>query len=341
MFDSGRKNRIEKSIGPLFLTPDDFEKYKPDLRYPNRNIKIGRGDIKKVWPQLVWFVWLNKVDAVKKLLDKGAKVDSFSSSNESALLMALGKLDITDISLPSLDERCYRMLVEYSHSVETVNTLTSKRKLLPLIEAVKSGKPEIVNTLLQMGADINRRGETDQQSSLNVCIKMIGMLKNSEKYIEQQLNMPITPEALDSIRRCNPGMTGFTLKHQFDNLSMSRLEPQLQEIEETLIRSRAEYMQRHASLSNLRTIAAILIDNGADVNASHTSPLNGYTPLMLAVELDESELVKKMLNHDGDLRKSYYSESLRQNVNCWTIASAFQSRQVLELLEDIKQYCSQ
>lgn len=63
--------------------------------------------------------------------------------------------------------------------------------------------------------------------------------------------------------------------------------------------------------------------------------------LMLAVELDEVELVKKMRSHGGELRKSYYNENICQHVDCWTIAGVFKSHEVLRLLEDIKQYCPQ
>lgn len=167
------------------------------------------------------------------------------------------------------------------------------------------------------------------------------MLKDPEKYNKQQLNMPITPEALDSIRRFNPGMTGFTLEHQRQNLGWFRSIPELQKCYEMLLRKRSCFVNKHASLHNLRTIAATLIDEGADVNTVHTSPLNGYTPLMLAVELDEVELVKKMLTYGGELRRSYRNENICQYVDCFTFACAFQSRQVLRLFEDIRRYCPQ
>ncbi len=340
LFESSKKHIVEKTIGTLGLTPEELEKYQPDFRYPNRRIKVRRGRIKKVWPQLAWFVYLNNVEVVKKLLDKGAKVDSVSSSNESALLIALARLDVTALPEQSLDDRCFRLLAECAHKVETVNTLTSKRRLLPLIEAIKSGRPDIVDTLINMGANVNQRGDTDFQTPLNICIKIIGILKNSEKYIHQQVNMPITPEALDSIRRYNPGMTGFTLAHQQRYVMSGRSNRKIDKIFETLIRHSSYSTIRHASLDNLRAIALTLIDVGADVNASHTSPIIGYTPLMLAVELDEVELVKKMLNHKGELWKSYYSENVQQNVDCWAIAEAFESKQVLRLFEDIKRFCS-
>ena len=62
---------------------------------------------------------------------------------------------------------------------------------------------------------------------------------------------------------------------------------------------------------------------------------------MLAVELDELELVKKMLTHSRELQISYRNENIRKNVDCWTIARAFQSRRGRRLLEDIKRYCPQ
>lgn len=84
-----------------------------------------------------------------------------------------------------------------------------------------------------------------------------------------------------------------------------------------------------------------MIDEGADVNAAHTSLLNGYSPLMLAVELDEVELVKKVLNHGGELRRSYRNENICKYVDYLTIASAFQSRQILRLFEDVRRYSPQ
>ena len=62
-----------------------------------------------------------------------------------------------------------------------------------------------------------------------------------------------------------------------------------------IIELQIERVKEHMSLEGLRKIALLLIDAGADVNAKHTSPVKGYTPLMLAAELDEVNLVNAML----------------------------------------------
>ena len=87
------------------------------------------------------------------------------------------------------------------------------------------------------------------------------MLKDPEKYIKQQFNMLITPKALDLIRRYNPGMKGFTLEHQQKSLSWSRSIPELQKFYEMQLLEKSSFINKHASLDNLRRIAATLMMN--------------------------------------------------------------------------------
>jgi hypothetical protein len=88
----------------------------------------------------------------------------------------------------------------------------------------------------------------------------------------------------------------------------------------------------------MRRIATLLIKAGADVNAEHTAPVKGYTPLMLATELNETILFNEMLSEGGDPRKSYYCKNTRMDVDCWRIADNFQSSKVLSTLQDIERF---
>ncbi|WP_218996845.1 hypothetical protein [Shewanella algae] len=85
----------------------------------------------------------------------------------------------------------------------------------------------------------------------------------------------------------------------------------------------------------MREIATLLISSGADSNITFKSPVNGYTPLMLATELDEVELFKLMLIHGGDPKKTFYCTGQQQHLSCFELASAYQSKAVMRLLEDI------
>ncbi|WP_417582594.1 hypothetical protein [Nitrincola sp.] len=85
-------------------------------------------------------------------------------------------------------------------------------------------------------------------------------------------------------------------------------------------------------------IAGILIDAGADVNAEYRSPLFGYTPLMLAAELNERKLFEHMLVKGGDLSKAYTDPRTERAVDCWEIANYFNSYEVSTVLTDIAPY---
>ena len=52
-----------------------------------------------------------------------------------------------------------------------------------------------------------------------------------------------------------------------------------------------EQQQKRFEYGKLLKIAKLLLQRGAAPDAVHSSPLPEYTPLMLAVELDEPELV--------------------------------------------------
>ena len=99
-----------------------------------------------------------------------------------------------------------------------------------------------------------------------------------------------------------------------------------------------ERIYEKMTADNLREIAKLLLEHGADPNAEHSSPVPGYTPLMLAAENDERSLFDSMLIQGGDPLKSYVDHRTGENINCWDIAKEFNSKNVLMSLEDIELY---
>lgn len=84
-------------------------------------------------------------------------------------------------------------------------------------------------------------------------------------------------------------------------------------------------------VDQLRTMARMLVQRGADPNAIHTYPIKGYTPLMLAVENDEDDLVDFMVEHgDGALEMTYRENRTCREIGCRQIASYFQATKVLK-----------
>ncbi|SEI13704.1 zinc-finger of transposase IS204/IS1001/IS1096/IS1165, partial [Rheinheimera pacifica] len=85
------------------------------------------------------------------------------------------------------------------------------------------------------------------------------------------------------------------------------------------------------NIEELRDIARLLIIEGSDVNAEHNSPVKGYTPLMLAAELDEGELYSLMLEYGGKPHKTFIDPNTKTANNSWQIAAFWRSRSILAL----------
>lgn len=332
MFLDADELEIKANIGPIIV--EDVDKFQPDYRYPDRKIKVGDNRV-KVWPQLAWFTDRENTQVVKKLLDKGASVNVATKVGDTPILMALEALNVCEIPHRSLDDTVFKLISSFGHKEDIINRRTEKKRLLPIISAVESGRVDVVNKILELGADVNGRGASDEQTALNVCLKRIGMIKDPELYWTKQINMEMTPEVLDSIRRHNPGLTGFSLNHQTSFIKNQDSNPDFKRIFNLIIELQIERVIEHMDIEELRKIANVLINAGADVNAKHVSPVKGYTPLMLACELDELDIFKKMLVEKGNPRKTHYCMNTHKHVDCWDIAESFGSKSVLALLNDI------
>jgi hypothetical protein len=335
MFLEADELEIKANIGPIIV--EDVDKFQPDYRYPNRNIKVGDNRV-KVWPQLAWFTDRENISVVKKLLDKGASVNVANKVGDTPILMALEALNVCEIPYRSLDDRMYKLISGFEHTEDIINKRTEKKRLLPIISAVESGRADVVEKVLELGADVNGRGVSDEQTALNVCLKRIGMIKNPELYWNNQMNMEITPEVLDSIRRHNPGLTGFSLDHQASFIKNQDRNPEFKRIINLIIKLQVERVIEHMNLEELRKIAYVLINAGADVNAEHVSPAKGYTALMLAAELDEVDLFNSMLIKGGEPRKTHFSTKMSKEVDCWEIAEIYDAKNVSFALKDIEKY---
>lgn len=324
-----------KVRGPLlFSDPSDI---KPDYRHPNRTIKVGE-TWQRAMPQLVWFALNENIEVCKKLIDRGADVNVQSEVGDTPILLALEALNVTEVPWRSLKDELFSLITEQNHTPETLNTRTQKKRLLPIISAIETGRPDVVKKILELGADPNGRGLTDEQTALNVCIKRIGMLKDPKGFWKVQNEMEVTPEVLDSVRRHSSGLSGFTLKHQENFLDNSNNDEIFKECSLLIKKLMTERILEKMTISSMREIATLLISYGADVNAEHLSPLKGYTPLMLAVELDERNIFDAMLVAGGDINKKYIEPRTGREVSLLDIANYFDSKNVMQSLGDISTY---
>ena len=293
----------DDSTGPLILT--NPEEINPDYRYPDRTIKVG-DTWKRSMPQIVWFALDENIEVCRKLLEKGANINVKSEVGDTPILMALEAMNLTEVPYRSLNQELFFLISSQPHEKAIINTRTQKRRLLPIVSAVQYGRLEIVDKILSMGADPKGRGQTDLQTPLMVCLKLIGTLKYPEMSKQQQKFMPSSAEILDSFRRHSHGIFGFTLDELQATQSAIHHSPKFQEFKRLAIKYRYQRITENTSLEEMRRIASQLIKAGADVNAVHSSPIKGYTPLMLAAELDEVDLFETMLVHGGGYQKDIY-----------------------------------
>ncbi len=335
-FDSPIELSSKAKAGPLCMTFDEMDAIKPDYRNPDRVIKVGSWN--KRMPQLVWFTLYEKFDVVKRLIEEGADVDKLSESGESALTIALEIMNLAAFDcFRSLDRRFFDLISRQPHKKETVNKCTTKKRLLPLLTAVKTGKKDIVLKILAMGADVNGRGHSDNTTPLNACIKLIGMVKNPTSYWLESDRMEQTPERLATLKRDVGWLAGSTLEQQSAFLNSHKNDPDRRKIGNIIRDICMERVMESISIDSMREIAKMLIDHGADPNAEHEMPIKGYTPFMLAVELDEADLVRQMLRKGGDPYKSYFCDRKGQTISSYGIALGFESQKVMQTLPGINQ----
>jgi hypothetical protein len=328
---------MKTTLGPLLFS--DYSKIKPDYRSPNRTIKVGE-TWQRAMPQLVWFARVEDIEVCKKLIELGANVNVQSEVGDTPIIMALEALNVTEVPWRSLNDELFELISKEKHTKETINTRTQKRRLLPIISAVETGQPNIVEKILGMGADPDGRGLSDEQTALNLCLKHIGKIKDPDKSWKHQDAMPETPEVLDSLRRHSSGLSGFTLEHQMKYLKSLKDDLVFNECKNIVKKLMTERMLEKMSIDSMRNIARQLITSGADVNAEHASPLKGYTPLMLAVELDERSIFETMLIHGANIKQTYKDPRNGKDVSITDIANYFCSKGILQVLKDISPYAT-
>ena len=331
LFPGARFSIIENKLDSLIYQDPDL--VKPDYRYPNRKIKIGVSR-KKTLPQIVWFSELEKLDVVEKLVQKEVNINVWSESGDTPILMALEALNAT-IYGRSMDDRLFSLISKQFHDTDTINKRTAKKKMLPLMSAVDTGKPDIVEKVLEMGALPDARGLEIEATALSLCLGRVALLKNIEAYIKQMMSIPLTPEALDSVRRHIGGLLGFTLEQNLETMQWMMSNEENQALFKSSSNLMMNHMKKHMKLEKMRTIAHLLLDYGAGPNTEHSHPIKGYTPLMLAAELDEGDIFKKMLRKGGEPKKTYYHGASKKNIDCWEIANYFKSHTVLVILNNL------
>lgn len=297
------------------ITFEELAELKPDYKNPNKKINFQS----KKMPQIALFTLLhdernedlgNRIDIVEQLLLNGADVNQLSSYNESALLIALEKMDLKAIMpIASQDKRLFDLIVQYPHTKETINAKTAKLEKYPLMQAVLTGRPDVVKTIVQMGADVDQINHTNT-TPLYQCLTMMCELHKGKLETEEMLNNYLdinfhSEIQQESFRRHHAASSGLGLgafysqnKPDFKKKKYQHIWKRLMD---TIVKSLFKNYTEYTSMDKLQEIAKILLEAGADPNYPHKgNGMNGYTPLMMAIESNNPVVFELMKQYGGD-----------------------------------------
>ena len=266
------------------------DKITPDYKRPDRKMKIGES-WKKTMPQIIYFTLISESSIVMKLLDAGADINVFSDSKDTPLLISIQGIIQPDSNRSSNSEKIFDSLILHKHNAEILNTPTQKKRLLPLISAIETGRHDIVKKVLDMGACSNQRGTTDELSPLYFALNLIYKVKKPEAFINNITDVQTLPEVLDSIRRYTNGSFGHTLKQQEHSIKHYLEIPEYKKTLEGIAKNQIMNKVKNYNIESLRKIVRLLIKYNADPDKIHLKNTVKHTPKTFAFDIGEENLL--------------------------------------------------
>jgi hypothetical protein len=255
----------------IYLT--EWENRPVDLRYPNRTIKeYGPTPT----PQLALFAHLGQVDKVQQLLAAGADPDILDQNGGSALLNAL----------QGGNDACVWTLLPVT-SRKGINSRTKGGKS-PLFETISNGRADILQGLIDRGADVEMRG-AKQQTALYIAV---GQFSDLNVFVREAIQTGTAGTDLPAFLRKTSSPFPEEEAHA---QSLSRYA----EDEFAILPELAKHFVKGDTAAT-RKIVQLLLDAGADVNALIEK--EKLTPFLYAAEIGNPWLLKTLIDHGADLR---------------------------------------
>lgn len=252
---------------------------------------------------LVKQVMKKDFDAVKRLVKANANPNKLNDENESALLIALQYMDLTELQIP--DDRFYNLLKDLKFRRSIVNQISSNRHQSLLSGAIHTGKFDVVKNTVGMGADINSKASGYDVDALTACLQIIHRVNNPNILLSELDRF--SSNAMDLIDQLNDSDFANFIRDTEGNFGTNReLIKESMKREKNhpfrddyhqMLKKQLVYNYKQFKLDEMRNIARLLLDNGANPNSKYDyADIKGNTPFLLACESDEAELVAYMLS---------------------------------------------
>ncbi|ARE82874.1 ankyrin repeats (3 copies) [Roseovarius mucosus] len=250
-----------------------WENRPVDVRYPNRTIK-GYGQ--SPTPQLALFAHLRQVDKVQQLLAAGADPNILDQNGGSALLNAL----------QGGSDACFWTLLPMT-SKEVINSRTKGGKS-PLLEAISNGRADILQGLIDRGADVEMTGAR-QQTAL---FEAVAQFADSDIFVRAAIQTVVTGTDLPAVLRKTSSPFPDEEAHV---QSMSRYT----EYELAILPELAKRFVKGDTSATRKTVQ-LLLNFGADVNAVNGT--DKLTPFLYAAEIGNPWLLRTLIDYGADIR---------------------------------------
>ena len=169
LFSGVNYDNVGPGFGPIMdesLLKRASSQKRRTPRYENRDQEITVGAVyRRKMPQLVWFSRASHPEMMlssarnftfcKKLISKGDDINKSCSDGRTPILNSLESLDMTVFGNVKPDERFFNYFKDCGVSVDAINRVTELERLSPLISAIGTGRVDIVESVLTLGARPN------------------------------------------------------------------------------------------------------------------------------------------------------------------------------------------
>ena len=324
----------EKPTASIIIINQD-KHLEPDLKHPNRVVQYSEEGGNYRIPQIHWFALRNDVKSVKRLIERGADyLTPWKDDGSSVFHIAIRKMGVIDPG-PIPDDSLFQVVVSLleeknanpahrSEVVKMIKTPFLKRQTTVLGSAVETCRPDVVKAVLGLGAPADQRHTISRLTPLYWLCQLADNQRNAEKWMQNlhhSSSRMSSAQIEDANRRYGVPLMPRQLSDRF-----FKIEAELSRI----------WMDTRKNINRdaLITIARILLENGADANASHSiNGVKGRTPLMLAIESNDLELFNLMMEFGGDIKRTCLSAIDNREYTCLDIARCFGAGDMLGHLE--------
>ncbi|MDN5082610.1 ankyrin repeat domain-containing protein [Aliarcobacter butzleri] len=298
----------------------DLVNIKIDFANPNKWIKKN---LPNKITQLMHCCQLSKIEDVKKLLKANVDVNAQKlNDNSTALICSFGNnYNITEKQLEIMEILIPKM------SIKALNAKLVKKNETAMSYTIENGLVNIVKLLIDNNVDLNEKCTIDEISYLYYCIQLINKSSLDSTGFEQfnmlqQNRVSSSKEEQTKIINSNP-----LINNIFDNeisLEFSNMKdnPRHRDIWYKLQKFNHEKYKQNSK--NYYKIFDLLVDNLDYVDIREK---NGFTPLVFATEINDTYLVKRLLEKGAN--PDYYTT---QNYRAYDYAKFNKNTELMELL---------